>query len=62
MKTKSRSYDYRRLRINFTYDIDFWARHWGISASSISEAIIKTGSNVLSMIRKYLKASSKLQS
>ncbi len=60
MKMKTKGYDYRRLRINFTYDIDFWARHWGTSASNISEAIIKTGSNVLSMIRKYLRSTSKL--
>ena len=62
MKTRSKSYDYRRLRIKFTYDINFWAKHWGTSASNISEAIIKTGSNVLSLIRKYLRTSSKLHS
>ena len=62
MKTKTDDYDYNGLRINFTYDINYWAKHWGTSASNISEAIINTGSNLLSMIRKYLATHSKLQS
>ncbi len=38
MKNKFKEAEYNGLRINMNYDIEYWARHWKISKSTISEA------------------------
>ena len=58
MKTLKKDNSYLNMRINFTWDMNFWAKNWGISVCIIAEAIRDTGSNKLRTIRKYLEQKS----
>jgi hypothetical protein len=49
------SKEIRLTKINLTYDIGYWARHWEVSVKEIAEAIRNTGTTRIDALRRYLR-------